>query len=61
MEAIAQEAREMDHAEGHAEGRTEGEQLKSLEVARKLKARGKPFLEIYEDTGLDMETIESLQ
>jgi hypothetical protein len=32
-----------------------------IEIARKLKGRGRPLEEIVEDTGLDLETIESLQ
>jgi hypothetical protein len=30
------------------------------EFARKMKARGRPLVEIIEDTGLDVETIEKL-
>jgi hypothetical protein len=32
----------------------------AVEIARKMKARGRPFEEIVEDTGLDIETIQSL-
>jgi predicted transposase/invertase (TIGR01784 family) len=38
------------------EGKTEGEK----EIARRMKARGRPLEEIVEDTGLDMETIRGL-
>ena len=31
------------------------------EIAQKLKARGRPLEEIVEDTGLDKETIQSLE
>ena len=33
---------------------------KQFEIAKKLKARGRPLEEIVEDTGLDIETIQSL-
>jgi len=42
--------------EGLAEGRAEG----ILEIARKMKARGRPSTEIAEDTGLSIEVIEKL-
>ena len=45
---------------GEAIGLEKGEQKKSKEIARKLKARGQPLDEIVEDTGLDLETIKSL-
>ena len=42
--------------EGHEEGLTEGRE----EIARKLKARGRPINEIAEDTSLTPQVIEEL-
>ena len=44
------------HAEGHAKGLTDGK----LEIARKMKAAGRPLDEIAEFTGLSAETIDQL-
>ena len=52
--------REQALAEGHAEGLAKGEAKKSLEIARKMKGRGRPLAEIAEDTGLSIEAIEKL-
>ena len=49
-------AREEGHAEGHAQGLAEA----NLEIARKMKARGRPIEEIAEDTDLSLEVIEKL-
>ena len=46
--------------EGLAEGRIEGHEKEKLEIARKMKARGYPIAEIFENTGLPVETIETL-
>ena len=45
------------HAEGHAEGKAEGVAENKLEIARKMKAIGRPEPEIAEITGLPLETI----
>jgi predicted transposase/invertase (TIGR01784 family) len=42
-------------------GIAKGSAKKQIEIAQKLKDRGRPLEEIVEDTGLDIETIESLQ
>ena len=47
------------HEKGHAEGLEKGHAEK-LEIARKLKARGRPLSEIVEDTGLSMEDVEKM-
>ena len=47
-------------AEGMAAGRAEGEQNKALEIARKMKAKGKSTEEISELTGLSAEEIDLL-
>ena len=52
MEAMAQEAREMGHAEGKIEER--------LEVARNALAEGVSIDLIQRITGLDSETIKNL-
>jgi predicted transposase/invertase (TIGR01784 family) len=62
------EGRTKGHAEGHAEGlveglakgETKGLAEGKLEIARKMKAIGRPLLEIAEITGLSCETIEQL-
>ena len=46
--------------EGKAEGRAEGYERANLDIARKLKARGRPLAEIVEDTGLSLEAVENL-
>ena len=53
---IALHERQQGHAEGLAEGRNEG----FVEVARRMKAKGKPVEEMEDITGLDIETIKSL-
>jgi predicted transposase/invertase (TIGR01784 family) len=63
-----EEAREKGRAEGlaegrtegRAEGRTEGETKKALEIARKMKASGKPLTEIAEFTEIPLSEIEKL-
>lgn len=42
------------------EGRAEGEQKRSIEIARRLLRRGRPIEEIMEDTDLSREEIERL-
>jgi predicted transposase/invertase (TIGR01784 family) len=46
--------------EGLTQGRKEGRSEASLDIARKMKARGRSFVEIAEDTGLSAETIARL-
>ena len=45
---------------GRWEGREEGQETATLNIARKMKARGRPLAEIAEDTGLSLEVIEQL-
>ena len=47
-------------SEGISQGLIQGSDLKTIEFARKMKARGRPLEEIMEDTGLSTETIENL-
>jgi predicted transposase/invertase (TIGR01784 family) len=62
------EGRAEGHAEGHAEGRAEGRAEghaegkadEKLEIAQKLKNRGRPLAAIVEDTGLSPEIVEKL-
>jgi len=48
------------HEEGRAEGMVEGRAEKALEIARKMKAAGRPLSEIEEFTGLPLESIERM-
>jgi predicted transposase/invertase (TIGR01784 family) len=50
----------IDIAESRAEGHSEGRADEKLEIARRMKNRGRPLEEIVEDTGLSSETIEKL-
>ena len=45
---------------GEKEGLEKGRMENSLEIAQKLKARGRPIDEIAEDTGLSRKAIEKL-
>jgi predicted transposase/invertase (TIGR01784 family) len=47
-------------AEGRAEGRAEGEKQKSLEIARRMKAKGMALDEIAEMTGLSASELSDL-
>lgn len=47
-------------AEGREKGRAEGERLKSLEVARKMKAKGMSVCDIADLTGLSFSEIENV-
>jgi len=47
-------------AEGETAGRAAGKAEANLEIARKMKKKGRPFSEIIEFTGLPTETIEKL-
>ncbi|MDR0382392.1 MAG: Rpn family recombination-promoting nuclease/putative transposase [Spirochaetaceae bacterium] len=47
-------------ATAHQDGRKEGEQLKTLEIARKMKNRNAPLEQIVEDTGLSYDVITKL-
>jgi predicted transposase YdaD len=51
------EGRMEGRAEGRADGRAEGRADEKLEIARKMKAAGRPLSEIAEFTGLATETI----
>ena len=46
--------------EGIAEGRSQGELNKALEIAHNMKTKGRPLAQIAEDTGLSLEEINSL-
>jgi predicted transposase/invertase (TIGR01784 family) len=50
----------MDLAQERYEGRKEGRADEKLEIARRMKNRGRPLEEIVEDTGLSSATIEQL-
>jgi predicted transposase/invertase (TIGR01784 family) len=52
--------RAQERYEGRAEGLEEGREEKALEIARKMKALGRPLPEIAEITGLLPEVISSL-
>ena len=45
---------------GRAEGRSEGRAESTLEIARKMKAAGRPLSEITEFTGLPLDAIEKM-
>ena len=45
---------------GRTEGRTEGRAEEKLEIARKMKAAGRPLSEIEEFTGLTAESVEQI-
>ena len=47
-------------AEGRADGLIEGQEKEKIEIARKMKARGRPLEEIAEDTDLSLELIKKL-
>jgi predicted transposase/invertase (TIGR01784 family) len=49
-----------DWTSGVNHARREGKEEGQKDVARRLKARGRPVKEIVEDTGLDLETIRDL-
>ena len=51
---------EKGEAIGLEKGEAIGLEKKSIEIARRMKARGRPLEEIVEDTGLDSETVKSL-
>jgi len=53
-------AQEKGKEEGLEQGIEKGRMEKNLEFAQKLKARGRPFDEIAEDTGLSLDVIEKL-
>jgi predicted transposase/invertase (TIGR01784 family) len=57
---VREEATAEGHAEGHAEGLAEGREEKAHEIARKMKNRGQPIMEIAEIIGLAPEIIEKL-
>jgi flagellar biosynthesis/type III secretory pathway protein FliH len=54
------EGRTEGHAEGRTEGLAEGRTEEKLEIARKMKAIGRPLSEIAEITGLSPEAIGKL-
>ena len=54
------DARDAGLAEGRAEGHAEGQTEKTIEIARKMKNRGRPLTEIAEITGLSPEEIEKI-
>jgi predicted transposase/invertase (TIGR01784 family) len=45
---------------GKSEGIAIGKSEREIEIAQKMKDRGRPLEEIVEDTGLDIDTIKSL-
>jgi predicted transposase/invertase (TIGR01784 family) len=56
-----EEGRREGMAKGMAKGLSKGMEKGKYEIARKLKARGRPLEEIAEDTGLSFETIENMR
>lgn len=48
------------HDKGIEQGKEEGLESKATEIARKLKARGRPIDEIIADTGLSEEAVQKL-
>jgi predicted transposase/invertase (TIGR01784 family) len=50
----------LGRAEGLAEGESKGRDAEKLEIARKMKAAGRPLEEIMAFTDLSFETIENL-
>ena len=56
----ARDAIETAKAEGHAEGRAEGEQAKATDTARKMKAKGFAIEDIADIIGLTAEEIDRL-
>ena len=61
MFLMDQDAREKKgFADGKAEGLTEGEKKKQIEIAKKMKQKNIPIDEIAELTGLSKEEIENL-
>ena len=64
LEYAIDEGLEKGLKKGEAIGLEKGEAIglekKSIEIARRMKARGRPLEEIVEDTGLDSETVKSL-
>jgi predicted transposase/invertase (TIGR01784 family) len=50
----------IDYKFGIQGARQDGEQNKAIEIARKMKTRGRSFEEIAEDTGLSLEKIAKL-
>ena len=55
-----EEGRAEGIVEGRAEGMVEGRAEEKLEIARKMKAAGRPLSEIEEFTGLPLESIERM-
>ena len=55
-----EEGMEKGMEKGIVKGREEGRGERDYEIARNMKTRGRPAVEIAEDTGLSLETIERL-
>jgi len=53
-------ARDEGFEQGIVQGLEQGRDQGTIEIARKMKARGRPLKEIIEDTGLSPEAIEKL-
>ena len=51
---------DLEVAQGRAEGRAEGERVKALEIARKMKSRGASLADIMDFTGLSEDDILGL-
>jgi predicted transposase/invertase (TIGR01784 family) len=62
--ALFREKAAMDYRSGMLSARraglTQGRAESQLEIARRLKARGRSAAEIAEDTGLPLETVQNL-
>ena len=61
MKEGMEKGREEGRAEGRAEGREEGMNLRSLEIARKMLAKGMDEASIMDMTGLTAEKIKLLK
>lgn len=58
--ALQQDKENLIYAKGKEEGETNGENKKSLEIAKKMKDAGEPIEKIIDFTGLTKEEIEKL-
>ena len=59
LEYMRREERAEGRAEGLAEGRISGEKNRSLDIARRMKAKGYSDIDIAEMTGLSLEEISA--
>ena len=55
-----EEGREVGREEGREVGREEGREVQNIEIARKMKLKGKSYEDIFDFTGLTKEQIDEL-